>query len=122
MAYHKRAKAEALEEKIKKAESTTFLGVLEESASNIAYVVKRGKIIYSNSFNGLSKNDLDSLKGNKKQVQKISKEVDELRNDIYYFIRNLEESSVRKAMEELGFHTETLHILGVYEASAFRQK
>ncbi len=94
LAYHKRAKAEALEEKIKKAESTTFLGVLEESASNIAYVVKRGKIIYSNSFNGLSKNDLDSLKGNKKQVQKISKEVDELRNDIYYFIRNLEESSV----------------------------
>ena len=35
---------------------------------------------------------------------------------------HLEESSVRKAMEELGFHTETLHILGVYEASTFRQK
>ena len=94
LAYHKRAKAEALEEKIKKAESTTFLGVIEESASNIAYVVKRGKIIYSNSISGLSKNDLDSLKANKKQVQKISKEVDELRNDIYYFIKNLEESSV----------------------------
>ena len=35
---------------------------------------------------------------------------------------HLEESSVRKAMEELGFHTETLLILGVYEASTFRQK
>ena len=35
---------------------------------------------------------------------------------------HLDESGVRKAMEELGFHTETLHILGVYEASTFRQK
>ena len=35
---------------------------------------------------------------------------------------HLEESGVKKAMEELGFHTETLDILGVYEASKFRQK
>ena len=35
---------------------------------------------------------------------------------------HLEEPGVKKAMEELGFHTETLDILGVYEASIFRQK
>ena len=35
---------------------------------------------------------------------------------------HLEESAVKKAMEELGFHTVTLQILGVYEASTFRQK
>ena len=35
---------------------------------------------------------------------------------------HLEQPRVKKAMEELGFHTETLDILGVYEASAFRQK
>ena len=35
---------------------------------------------------------------------------------------HLEEAKVKKAMEELGFHTETLDILGVYEASTFRQK
>ena len=35
---------------------------------------------------------------------------------------HLEESGVKKAMEELGFHTVTLDILGVYEASTFRQK
>ena len=35
---------------------------------------------------------------------------------------HLEESGVKKALEELGFHTETLDILGVYEASSFRQK
>ncbi len=35
---------------------------------------------------------------------------------------HLEQVAVKKAMEELGFHTETLDILGVYEASIFRQK
>ena len=35
---------------------------------------------------------------------------------------HLEESGVKKALEELGFHTETLDILGVYESSTFRQK
>ena len=34
---------------------------------------------------------------------------------------HLEEFGVKKALEELGFHTETLDILGVYESSTFRQ-
>ena len=35
---------------------------------------------------------------------------------------HLEQTGVKKALEELGFHTETLDILGVYESSRFRQK
>ena len=35
---------------------------------------------------------------------------------------HIEQSQVQKALEELGFHTESLNILGVYEASLFRQK
>ena len=35
---------------------------------------------------------------------------------------HIEQIGVKKALEELGFHTETLDILGVYESSAFRQK
>jgi|TARA_B100001540_G_C15794785_1_gene637126 prephenate dehydratase len=35
---------------------------------------------------------------------------------------HIEQSQVQKALEELGFHTESLNILGVYEASVFRQK
>ena len=35
---------------------------------------------------------------------------------------HIEETRVQKAMEELGFHTESLDILGVYEASKSRQK
>ena len=35
---------------------------------------------------------------------------------------HIEQIDVQKALEELGFHTESLNILGVYEASVFRQK
>jgi prephenate dehydratase len=35
---------------------------------------------------------------------------------------HLEQTGVKKALEELSFHTETLDILGVYESSTFRQK
>jgi prephenate dehydratase len=35
---------------------------------------------------------------------------------------HLEQTGVKKALEELSFHTETLDILGVYESSIFRQK
>ena len=38
------------------------------------------------------------------------------------FEGHLDDKLVQNAMEELGFHTESLDILGVYEASAFRQK
>ena len=35
---------------------------------------------------------------------------------------HIEDTRVQKALEELGFHTQSLNILGVYEASPFRQK
>ncbi len=38
------------------------------------------------------------------------------------FEGHLEDKSVQNAMEELGFHTQSLDILGVYEASKFREK
>ena len=38
------------------------------------------------------------------------------------FEGHLDEKPVQNAMEELGFHTQSLDILGVYEASKFRQK
>ena len=35
---------------------------------------------------------------------------------------HIEQKAVQKSLEELGFHTESLDILGVYESSKFRQK
>ena len=84
----------ASDDRLKKTESSSVQGVISESAANIANVLKRGEKIYAKAFSGLTQQDLDALKKNKKQIVKLSDEVDELRDNIFYFIKNLDESSV----------------------------
>ena len=94
ISYNKKSKEAKAEDRLIKAESRSVQGVIHESASNIANVVKRGNRIYTNAINGLALQDLTLLKKNKKQVVKLSEEVDELRDHIFYFVKNLDESSV----------------------------
>ncbi|WP_298493548.1 inorganic phosphate transporter [uncultured Algibacter sp.] len=92
--HNRKSKEVRAEDSLIKAESSSVQGVIHESAENIANVVKRGNKIYSNAINGLAKQDLLSLKKNKKQVDKLSVEVEDLRNNIFYFIKNLDDSSI----------------------------
>ena len=92
--HSKKTKEIASDDRLKKTESSSVQGVITESAENIANVLKRGKKIYAAAFNGLAQQDLDALKKNKKQIIKLSDEVDDLRDNIFYFIKNLDESSI----------------------------
>ena len=94
IAHTKKTKESKTEDSLRKAESSSIQGVIIESANNIANVIKRGNKVYTNSINGLAKQDLTLLKKNKKQIVKLSSEVDELRDNIFYFIKNLDDSSV----------------------------
>jgi phosphate/sulfate permease len=105
ISHNKKSKEIKAEDSLTKAESSSIQGVIHESASNIANVVKRGNRIYTNAINGLALQDLSLLKKNKKQVVKLSDEVDDLRDNIFYFIKNLDESSV-------GASNFYIHILG----------
>ena len=82
------------EENLSLDESSSLQGVIFESSKNISKVMKRGEKVFSNAIEGLSKQDLDLLKKNKKQTTKLSKDVDELRDNLFYFIKNLDESSL----------------------------
>ena len=82
------------EDSLTDSESSSVQGVIHESAKNIANVVKRGNKIYSNAINGIAREDSALLKKNKKQVVKLTDEVDALRDNIFYFIKNLDESSL----------------------------
>lgn len=94
ISHNKKAKEAKVEDSLKKAESSSVQGVIHESASNIANVVKRGNKIYTSAINGLAKQDLNMLKKNRKNISKLSNEIDELRDNIFYFIKNLDETSV----------------------------
>ena len=95
IAHKKRSKDIAAPDALKKAESGTVQGIIEESADNIARVASRTNKIYSAIINGLAKEDSTKLKKSREKVSALSDEVDELRNNIFYFIKNLDETSIR---------------------------
>ncbi|MDH7913409.1 inorganic phosphate transporter [Winogradskyella sp. SYSU M77433] len=94
LSHRKSSKIMKEEDQLEKAESSSTQGVIHESAANIASVVKRGNRIYTSAINGLAVQDLKLLKKNKKQIDKLSSEIDDLRDHIFYFIKNLEEPSL----------------------------
>jgi phosphate/sulfate permease len=92
--HKKKIKNNSTKDSLRNAESSSVQGVINESANNVANVLKRGSKIYNSSIIALAKQDLTILKKNKKQVIKLSNEIDDLRDNIFYFIKNLDESSV----------------------------
>lgn len=94
ISHRKKSQELKAEDGLRRAESSSLHGVITESAHNISKVLKRSNKIYSNSMNGLSKQDLNLLDKNKKQSAKLSAEIDDLRDSIFYFIKNLDESSI----------------------------
>ncbi|MFC4095994.1 inorganic phosphate transporter [Euzebyella saccharophila] len=94
LTHSKKMKETKLEEKLEKAESNSIIGVIEESSANIALAINRANKIYTQSIDGLAKHDIDTLKKSKKGIAKLDKEVEGLRDNIFYFIKNLDESSV----------------------------
>ncbi|TXE13230.1 inorganic phosphate transporter [Seonamhaeicola algicola] len=94
LSHRKQSKIQKAEDSLQKAESSSIQGVIVESASNIATVIKRGNRIYTNAVNGLATHNLKSLKKNKSQVENLTNEIDELKDHIFYFIKNLDEPSV----------------------------
>jgi Na+/phosphate symporter len=104
---HKNKSSKLSNEDNLKSESSSIQGVIQESADNISNVIKRSNTIYSNAITGLANENTKLLKKNKKQIVKLSKEVDELRDNIFYFIKNLDESSVGAS----GFYIDVLGYL-----------
>ncbi|RLD27094.1 MAG: inorganic phosphate transporter, partial [Bacteroidetes bacterium] len=80
---------------LKKSESSTVQGIIAESADNISNVISRTNKIYTDVLRGLSKQDLSKLKKSKKGIAKLDNEVEELRDHVFYFIKKLDETSVR---------------------------
>ncbi len=80
---------------LKKSQSKTVQGIISESAHNISNVVSRTNRIYTDVLKGLAKQDEARLKKSKKGVEKLDAEIEDLRNNIFYFIKNLDETSVR---------------------------
>ena len=71
--FHKTKSTKTIDEdSLSEAEGSSVQGVIHESAKNISKVVKRTNKIYSNTIDGLAKQELSLLKKKKNQVVKLS--------------------------------------------------
>lgn len=85
------------EDALNAAESSSIQGVIIESSNNVAKVSKKIKKIYKSAIEGLATQNLKELKSNKKDVKYLSEEIDNLRDGLFYFIKNLDESTIKGA-------------------------
>jgi len=91
----KQTKEEKVIQKIEKAELKTINQVMKESSEHISEVTKRVNKLYGHVVTDLSAHNLDKLSKTEKHVKKLNLEIDELRNDVFYFIKSLDENSVK---------------------------
>jgi phosphate/sulfate permease len=92
---HKSKETQISRKELKMSESSTVQGIISESADNIVNVVSRAKKIYAGILKGLSAQDVKLLKKRKKGVAKLESEIEDLRDNIFFLIKNLDETSVR---------------------------
>ncbi len=88
----KKIKVVKAEDSLNRAESNSIHGVIEESADNISKALKRVGKINEMTVNGLIDQDLVILKKAKETVVKLETEIEDLQNDIFYFIKDLDDS------------------------------
>ncbi len=92
MSHRRKVTVVKAEDRLTKSESNSIQGVIEESADNISKAIKRISKINESTINGLINQDLLVLKKAKSTVVKLESEIDDIQNNIFYFIKNLDDS------------------------------
>lgn len=80
---------------IERSELITINGVIEESSDHISEVAIRINKLYTNVVDDLANHDLKKLKKTDKFVSKLNDEIDDLKDNVFYFIKSLDETSVQ---------------------------
>jgi hypothetical protein len=92
--YRNKQKAKAQGKRFERADLATIGGVIKESSNYVSETIFRIDELYSKVVKNLGTQDLAKLTKNKKNAKKLEKELDELKGNVYYFIKSLNESSV----------------------------
>jgi phosphate/sulfate permease len=90
------------EDELYMTEAGSVQGLIAESAYNVSRMVSRANEIYKNTIHGLATENVDTLKKNKRSVKKLENEISTLRDELYYFIKELDEDSVKASKFFIG--------------------
>ena len=91
---HRRESKEMLKGRLFSPQSDSYRGIIEESVMNISNVIGNTYEIYASTIRGLSNNDLRTLSNAKKNADELFVEVNDMKNNIYYFLKRINKTSV----------------------------
>ncbi len=89
-----KAKDAAKASELNSHDIVTIQGVVSESSAQIATVIGETKELYISVIDSLGLQELSKLKQSKKKLKKLEKEIEELKGNVYFFVKNLDETSV----------------------------
>jgi len=117
-AHQNRRKLEIEEEKLDIVESKSIKGVIFESSKNISNFTKRANKLILKILEGIGTQDLNILKDNKNFVKKLKSDLERIGDDVFYFVKNLDEASTEitskfhmNVLEELENITDSISLL-----------
>jgi phosphate/sulfate permease len=92
---HRKEEVESAQQRIiQHVEVVTAKEVMKETSDHIADVVARVQGLYSSVIKDLASHDLGKLRKTEKKVNKMNARVDELKDNAFYFIRSMDESTI----------------------------
>ena len=91
---HRRESKEMLKGRLFSPQSDSYRGIIEQSVMNISNVIGNTYEIYASTIRGLSNNDLRTLSNAKKNADELFVEVNDMKNNIYYFLKRINKTSV----------------------------
>ncbi|SDW14671.1 Phosphate transporter family protein [Lutibacter oricola] len=93
--HSKKLKEKKEVQRVNRAEVNSINEVIEDSSGHISEVINRVNKLYTNVVTDLTNQDLNKLSKTDKHVKKLNTEVNELKSDIFYFIKSLDDSLVK---------------------------
>lgn len=92
---HSRKEKEKKEKKpFSRSDIVTIQEIVKETSENISSIIGGVNKMYSRTIENLGYHDRKKLKKNRKGIKKLEAEIDELKANVFYFIRSLNDDSL----------------------------
>lgn len=90
----KQVKSQKQKKRFKRSDIITINDITAESSNNIVSVIEGIDIRYTDLVNNLGYHDLSKLKKIRRDLPVLENEIDDLKDNIFYYIRSLEDDTV----------------------------
>ena len=92
--HSRRVKEEKKLKRYNRSDIVTINEITVETSENISSVIGGINKMFTKTVDNLGYHDLNKLKKNSKAIDKLEEEIDELKGNIFYFIKSLDDDSV----------------------------